>query len=265
MNWPDPSVELLPHISIRVRRGFGCGCGETYQPWRRLRDRTGRGSDRTFTCLLTGRPVFLKSIAEKCYFHLWERMRGIYSIEECFPLLDMKETIRLCSSLGLEHPTRRELQEPLVLNFLIRERLPDGKTSLHARCLGFKDGLQPSLFDVSFQVCQRLGIDWRLVDPTALNQQFLAGLRFARKGAMDMTAELSELAGAFTVTFARWYAPSATLETLVAQCAESMKIPRSKCLTLFRAAVWTGAIPVDFARELRMDRPVSRRIDASKS
>lgn len=231
-------------------------------PWRLGKDRGGHGSDRKFTCLLTGRTVHLKSIAEKAYFHLWERMHGVFSVEECFPLLDIGQTLRLCGRFGIAHPVRAGYPEPFVLHFLIRELLPNGKTRLHARTLGSQSSTEPCGLDVVHEVCRANGIEWRLVDPTSLDQPFLASLRFAREGASNSVAEDTPLLQRFSATFLRAYSPSTTLETLLAQCAAAMRIHPGECLVLFRAAVWFGFLRINFVHALRLDRPVAMCRDA---
>jgi hypothetical protein len=258
MEWPDKSVETPEYLLKRVRAGAGCGSGRGYKPWTTFRRRGGHGSDRLFCCTITGRQIDLPSIAHDAYYFLLERRPTTISIEETFPLLNVTESLAACADVGVKHPTRDGLIEPITLDFLIRERMTDGSTLLHARTVAKIPGdpTSASLFHVMHSICSEHGVGWKLVDAAPLTNTLASSLRFARGWALERFQpgqdDEVDLARAFTSI----HRPSMTLKDVIDKVAAKVRCTSAEALQRFRYAAWRGHIRVDFTHELRLDKTV---------
>jgi hypothetical protein len=257
MEWPDKSLETPEYLLKRVRAGTGCGSGRGYKPWTTFRRRGGHGSDRLFSCTITGRQIDLPTIAHDAYYFLLERRHTTISIEETFPLLNVTESLAACAAFGVKHPTRDGLVEPITLDFLIRERMADGSTLLHARTVAKvpENPTSASLFHVMHSVSKH-GVGWKLVDRAPLTNTLASSLRFARSWALERFQpgqdDEVDLARAFMGT----HRPSMTLKEVIDKVAAKLRCTSAEALQRFRYAAWRGRIRVDFTHELRLDKPV---------
>jgi hypothetical protein len=182
MEWPDNRFEYLPHIRAQMAKGWGCHREAKYRGWRNFRSRARLGTERVFKCSKTGREVNHKSCAHKVYALLQERRDCVVSIEEDWPLLNILQTLEVCAQLGLQHPERNKLVEPLVVSFLIRE-IRDGKDVAVARSLASESpepGAPVSHLDAIQLGCERLGLEWKVVHTGQLDETMLNSLMFAR-------------------------------------------------------------------------------------
>ena len=258
MEWPDKSVETPEYLLKRVRAGAGCGSGPAYKPWTTFRRRGGHGSDRLFTCTITGRQIDLPSVAHDAYYFLLERRPTTISIEETFPLLDVAESLSACAAFGVSHPTRDRHPEPITLDFLIRQRKTDGSTLLQGRTIAKPpvDASSASLFHVMQSICSKHGVSWKLVDPAPLNSTLASSLRFARTWALERFQPGPDDEVDLARSFMSVHRPSMTLKDVIDKVATKVPCTSTEALQRFRYAAWRGCIRVDFTHELRLDKPV---------
>lgn len=258
MEWPDKRFEYLAHIASAMSKGRGCGTGAGYRAWCDFRSRPRIGTERAFKCSKTGRMVNHRSGAHKTYFLLNERRSCVVSIEEDFPLLNMANTARICQQLGVAHPTKKNLPEPLVVSFLIRE-VRNGKTVAVARSLSGESPLarhDATHLDAIQQACDNLGLEWKWVDTTALDETILNSLIFARAWMQRRFKPDGAEVQHFAATFLKLHSRAKTLTELLEACTARLDLTIAKADTLFRYAAWTGAIAVDFSFKLARNEVV---------
>lgn len=196
--------------------------------------------------------------AHKTYFLLHERRGCVSSIEEDFPLLNMADTARICQQLGLAHPTKKSLPEPLIVSFIIRE-VRNGQTVAVARSLSGEShlaGQDATHLDAIQQACASLGLEWKLVNTAALSSTLLNSLMFARAWTQRRLKPDDAEVQRFAAAFLKLHSRAKTLTELLEACTARLDLSISKADTLFRYAAWTGAIPVDFSFKLARNEVV---------
>ena len=259
MEWPDKSVSMLPHIAARVERGFGCGSRSTYRGWEDFRTRSNKGSARNFECSLTGRRVDLPSAAHLAYFFLQERRSAVRSIEQCFPFLDIAESLAICAEFGLVHQAKGLRPEPYTLDFLLRESAQDGSTRFQGRTLSSSDA-GPGAFselDVIQELCKRHGVTWRIVPLAPLQDAtLLDSLLFARAWIRERFDPDRSGDDEFPSKFLEVHRGGLTLKECLEAVVRRTGGSLGRATSIFRHAVWTGRIDVDFTKELSLRAPV---------
>lgn len=259
MEWPDKKVSMLPHIAARVRRGFGCGSGASYRGWRDFRSRARKGSARNFECSLTGRSVDVPSAAHLAYFFLQERRGGVRSIEQCFPFLDIAESLRICSELKIRHPESKGRPEPYTLDFLIREASAEGSELIQGRTLSTSSNAPGAAcdLDVIHELSKRHGISWKLVNIAPLQSPtLLDSLLFARAWIRERFDPHRQGDAEFASKFLKVHRRGLTLKECLTFVVDRSGGSVQLAATMFRHAAWTGAIAIDFTKELSLRAPV---------
>lgn len=258
VEWPDDRFEYLPHIAKRMGQGHGCRSHSKFKPWRTFRSMPRSGTTRLIECSKTGRQVGLPTCAHKVYFMLQERRAAVTSIEENFALLDLARTLEICAKLGLRHPQRGDLPEPLTVSFLVRE-MRNGKEVAFARSIS-AGSLEPkdrvTELDAVGQACAALRLDWAVVDPTPLDETMLNSLVFARAWIGQRHRPERDSADRLAKWFARHHRRALTLKEVLVKCSASMDLSVAAVTTVFKYAAWTGAIAIDFRHELALNRVV---------
>jgi len=258
VEWPDQRFEYLAHIAQRMGRGHGCHSYRKYKPWRTFRTMSRSGTTRIIECSRTGRQITLPSCAHKVYFMLQERRAGVASVEENFPLLNMEQTLEISAKLGVQHPQRNGLPEPLTLSFLVRE-VRAGKEIVYGRSISAESveaKEQATQLDVMREACAALRIDWAVVDPTPLDETMLNSLVFARGWIGQRHQPDKDATSSLKKWFHRHHKRTLTLKEVLVECSASMDVTIAAATALFRYAAWTGSISVDFRHELALNRVV---------
>lgn len=151
-----------------IKEGRGKGEGPHYQPWIKVRDISSKGWSTKAPGWKTGRIHHFISDNELRYFYLLEWSDIVIDIREQFPLLELKETIKIADEAGIRYPVDQESGFPYVLttDFLITV-LCEGEKIRIARTVKPSDELDKKRVIEKFEIERRYwenrGVDWGIV------------------------------------------------------------------------------------------------------
>ncbi|RYE44019.1 MAG: hypothetical protein EOP24_26015 [Hyphomicrobiales bacterium] len=261
IDWPT-DLNLYPiYLHSWLGQGRGIGRGSKYLPWLTVRDVPSMGNSSHIWGVRTGRKHHLLSKPESIYFRLLERRKSVVAIQECWPILDIASTYKLCERFGTRHPQRRGFPDPVTIDFLIKVVDPDGKLSVRARAIKTsadskrEDVLQA--LSVQHAWCESVGLPWELVDATSFSDSMLESLKFIRLWFQHGKRKPEEAdAKQFAHAFLHRYARNVVLDELIANVMRPMRMTRDQAIQHFRYTAWTGAVPVDVQFPIAMNSPL---------
>ncbi len=259
MEWTAKNVQILPHLRPKLAKGIGLGSGAKFKPWESFRSEGRAGTSRIRKGLKTGRVHDLPSASHRALFMLNERRSDVLDIREGFPILQLDHTLQLCAQMGVAHPKKDGLPDPVVIDFLITRRIED-ELVFQAQTLfsgsALDAGQQPSLLDVQRAWCQPKGIDWYGVSTTELTQTVVDTLDFFRGWVRHRYVPDDGEVLRVVSAFGKMHSPSESLRELITRCARRIRIEYSRCENAVRYAGWTGAIRIDPFSEVSLDSPL---------
>lgn len=183
MEW-NPNLSMYPkYLHSRLKRGFGLGVGPSYHPWLRVRDVRSIGNSGNPKGITIPRVYHLLSMPERIHFHLLDRQTDVIDIREQFPILDLNETLAICSELGVKHTHHGFFPEPFTLDFLITRQTRSGLMHQARSIKTVVDAAIPKIrlrLKVEHKWCEQNSIDWKLVDTTEYTTDLLSTLTFMR-------------------------------------------------------------------------------------
>lgn len=260
--WPT-DLDFYPKFwHARLRQGRGIGVGSKYRPWLKVRDLGSRGTSHVIFGIKSRRRHHLLSDYELLYFYLAERRASTCQIYEQWPILDLENTLRLCSELSVHHPYARGVPDPVTVDFLIAEQRSDGRAVRSVAIKSPEDASKPHVLRtlaVQQQWCTSHGLPWALADMSVVTdvRTTLESLKFLRWW-FRLGARLPNKADSerFSHVFLDAYRRDQTLAELIARTAEILRIQRQDAIQAFRYAAWRAEIPVDLQRPIRLNAPL---------
>ena len=158
-----------------ISEGRGRGEGKDYKPWLTVRDVPSTGRSSRIKGWKTGRVHHLLSHLELKYFYHLEWSDMVIDIREQFPLLPLKDTLAIASSLGIKHPTDSQTKESVVLttDFMVTIRKGNRKI-LTARTVKPDEKLVGRRVEEKLYIekvfYRRRNIDWGVVTENGLSE-----------------------------------------------------------------------------------------------
>ncbi|MGJ9420784.1 TnsA endonuclease N-terminal domain-containing protein [Massilia sp. CMS3.1] len=242
-----------------MKRGFGLGTGIAYHPWLRVRDVPSIGTSGNPKGITVPRIYHLLSLPERIYFYLLDRQPDVVDIREQFPILNLAETLTICSELGVKHTRKGRFPEPFTLDFIVTRQTPSG-LAYQARSIKTpEDASIPKVrlrLKVEHKWCQQNNIDWKLVDTTGYSRELFATLTFMRGWALQRHLPNFEQADEFAKVFFDIYEQNLPLKEIIRTCSMRLNRSNENCLNEFLYCVWSGRIAVDLMSKLTLHLPV---------
>jgi hypothetical protein len=262
MEW-NPNLSMYPkYLQSRLKRGFGLGAGPSYHPWLRVRDVRSIGTSGNPRGITIPRVYHLLSVPERIHFHLLDRQADVIDIREQFPILDLNETLAICSKLGVRHTRRGVFPEPFTLDFLVTRQTHSGLVYQARSIKTVEDAAVPKIrlrLKVEHSWCEQNSIDWKLVDTTEYTPNLLSTLLFMRGWSLQRYIPKVDQADEFARMFADSYEANVPLKEIINRCAKRLKRGYQYCLNEFRYCAWSDRIPVDLHSRLTLHLPVVLR------
>ncbi|MDB5790025.1 MAG: hypothetical protein JWQ80_49 [Massilia sp.] len=259
MEW-SPHLGLYPsYLRNKLKRGFGLGAGITYHPWLRVRDVPSIGTSGNPLGITVPRIYHLLSLPERIYFYLLDRQPDVVDIREQFPILNLAETLTICSELGVKHTRKGSFPEPFTLDFIVTRQTPFGLTYQARSIKTPEDASIPKVrlrLKVEHNWCQQNNIEWKLVDTTGYSRDLFSTLTFMRGWALQRYVPNFEHLDEFVKVFFNIYGKNFPLKEMIQTCAVRLKRGHETCLNEFRYCVWSDRITVDLMSKLTLHLPV---------
>lgn len=260
MEWP-PDLALYPaYWHQRLKKGFGLGFGDTYQPWLRVRDVPSVGTSANPQGIKSNRKYHLLSTYERTYFHIMERKCDVVGIQEQFPILDLKGTLEICAELGVQHSRKGRFPEPFTLDFLIFRRTGNKLRPVARSIKTPEHALDPEIrlrLKVESLWCERNGLDWKLVDTAKFSKEMLDTLVFIRGWFRHRHQPDLQKTMIFKQRFDKFYSRNAPLREILEAVARSLALPYKYCENEFRFCAWSDVIKIDITSLVALHLPVT--------
>jgi hypothetical protein len=259
MLWSPDLALYMPHLRAKMRRGRGMGEGKDYLPWLKVRDVPSKGTCGTYSGIRVRRTCHLLSELEQIYFLLVERKSSTLDHQEQFPILDVESTLKICTEVGVKHPSRGLNLEPLTIDFLITELTEQGIKVRAASIKTPEDAKNPQIRKgllVQKLWCEKAGIPWTLVDTSGFNRTLLSNLRFIRSWHRHRFVPQVDEVERFTSQFMQEYQRNVPLKLLIARAAEVLHISTDLATDIFRYCTWSGSIPTSITHEIALNKPL---------
>ncbi|MGF6605798.1 hypothetical protein OKW45_000698 [Paraburkholderia sp. WSM4175] len=262
MEWARDPALYPPYLRPRIRRGLGVGSLAAYNAWRNINNSGVKGTASCVKGIRVGRRYEILDERARTYFFLLERIQEITDIREAWPILDINGTLQLCSKFRVNHPQHDIFPEPICVDFLISERGPEGlkfRAVALVRNPARMTVRDQRLKQVAQQWCNDRGIDWSLVETSALDRTVLDSLRFIRGWYRHRLVPDPEIALKFARLFMDHYQNNLVLGELVELVRKSLRIRPDTALDLFRYCAWCRLIPVALTGRIAKNCPVILR------
>lgn len=259
MDWPRDLSLYPPYWHSWLKRGFGFGEGASYQPWIRVRDFGSKGSSSNFTGIKIDRPFHFLSSLEATYYLLLERSPDVVDIQEQYPVLDLRGTLRLCAENQLRHPYKGHFPRPVTIDFVVSRRvgariIPEAR-SIKTVADAEKATVRARL-GIEHQWCAQAGIDWAYIDTIEFTEELLSNLRFMRRWFLDRYVPELDAAQPYADAFNASVEVGTPLEDLIPIAAFRARRRIRDAENLFRYCAWSNLIRLDLRRPLALNHPV---------
>jgi hypothetical protein len=261
MRWTKKNVEVPQHLRTKVENGFGLGSDDSYLGWDNFGQPKAAGTAGNMHAIKARRRISVPTESDRAFYFLAERDRRLKQVRERFPILELKQTLRLAGRLGIDHPGAIGKPEPVVIPFLL-DYEHEGEVRLEAIALvseaELEDDAPVSELDIQRAWCSQRSIGWNAVLRKPLEDRtLLESLVFLRSWSRlryePDEAEVERLA----LVFERLHDRSTSLGELLKACASKLRIEQERCTNIFRYAGWCKAIPVDPFKIISLRSPVA--------
>jgi hypothetical protein len=254
-------------IQKRIDEGRGSGYGADYKPWLTIQDVSSIGLVHRVKGSKHGRVHHLMSNLEHDYFYLLEWSESVTDIREQYPLLPIKETIRLADSCGLRHPCDPVTGFPIVMttDFVVTLK-SNGAQRMVARTAKYSDQLSRRRVLEKFEIERRYwverSVDWAIITERDIDQVLVRNIElFLSYRQIDNRGlSPSQISLATSALNSNLIGTHLSLAQLAAQCDMELDLPTGSSLVVAYHLIATKVWIIDLTLKFSPQNPLVLRL-----
>ena len=256
-------------IQRRIKEGRGRGVGRTFNPWIHVKrsEAPSKSRNHLYISLTVGqREHHLLSDVEQKGTLFLDFSGDVVDIREQFPLFPRKLGLDLAEKLGIVHPRYPNSTVPIVLSIdslvtlsggqplaLDFKYLKDASTKKHLARL-----------ELNRRFCELFNIPWFLVLEKDIPDIPYTNLVWLRQNAVLASHLQRYLRDFVRLVIASWKSAE-LLRDLIASVSIELSLREGDTYNLFKHAVWTKQIHVDFDAPLFPTEPLLLLSDEART
>jgi hypothetical protein len=187
----DNEIKISKKYKKHIKEGRGIGEGVNYIPWTKINEFSSMGRATRIMGIKTKRIHHLHSDNQLRAFLIFEWSNKIIDIRECYPLLDLMETIDDKEDLALDKFVDKDSGEQFVIttNFLLTMKEADGTIKYMARAVKNCSELSKNITIQKLEIEKRYwlskNIDFKIITDKELNRNLCKNLQWVRETILD--------------------------------------------------------------------------------
>ncbi|WP_339196525.1 TnsA endonuclease N-terminal domain-containing protein [Solibacillus sp. FSL R5-0449] len=248
-------------ISRYIKEGRGQGELAFYNPWLTIQDVPSSGRVHHFIGWKTSREHHLLSDLEFNYHCICDWAENVVDIREQFPL-DREITLQIADELGINHPTDRKTNTPIVMTTDCFLTIREGNLIVYkARTLKFEKDLNDhrniEKFEIERYYWAQQGIDWAIVTEKELPTIFVNNLKFLRDAYFINDDENLEL------LMGEWHTFTGSILANLQAFDIKFNLEIGTGISLFKHALAKKLLKVNMHEKITLNEDVSNVIVAT--
>lgn len=237
----------------RIEEGRGSGTGKDYKPWITIHDLASKGYVSRIMGNKTGRIHHLLSRNETAFFLILDASEKVLDIREQFPLLDVRETVRIAECLGIRHPRDPVSRYPYVLtsDFVITTR-----TGLCVRSVKGTSELSGPRVREKLELERRYwaerSIEWKIVTEEQIDFQKARNLEWIRKAEIlpEMLPEKTQLEDLLACFRDIYESTSLPISEVARRSEDSLGLSPGTGLLAYQYLIMKNVLQADLSRPM---------------
>lgn len=190
-------IEISKKYRKHIKEYRGIGEGANYIPWTKINEFSSKGRATRIMGIKTKRIHHFHSDNQLRAFLIFEWSKKVTDIRECYPLLDLMETVDDKDNLALDKFSDNESgQFVITTNFLLTLREADGKTKYIARavknCSELNKKITIEKLEIEKRYWQVKGIEFKVITDKELNRQLCKNIQWIRETLLDNSGGVEE-------------------------------------------------------------------------
>ncbi|MFL0163958.1 TnsA endonuclease N-terminal domain-containing protein [Candidatus Clostridium helianthi] len=191
-------IEISNKYRKHIKEDRGIGEGADYIPWTKINEFSSKGRATRIMGIKTKRIHHFHSDNQLRAFLIFEWSNKVTDIRECYPLLDLMETVDDKDNLALDKFSDSEPGNQFVIttNFLLTLREPDEKIKYIARAIKNCSELNKKITIEKLEIEKRYwrarGIEFKVITDKELDRQLCKNIQWVRETLLDNSGGVEE-------------------------------------------------------------------------
>lgn len=187
----DKQINISNKYKKHIKEERGIGEGADYIPWIKINEFSSKGRATRIMGIKTKRIHHFHSDNQLRAFLIFEWSNKVIDIRECYPLLDLMETIDDKEDLYLDKFVDKDSGEQFVIttNFLLTIKEADGTIKYIARavknCSELSKNITIQKLEIEKRYWSSKNIDFKIITEKELNRNFCKNLQWIRETILD--------------------------------------------------------------------------------
>jgi hypothetical protein len=194
----DNKIEISHKYKKHIKEERGIGEGADYIPWTKINEFSSKGRATRIMGIKTKRIHHFHSDNQLRAFLIFEWSNNVVDIRECYPLLDLMETIDDKEDLSLDKFIDKASGEQFVIttNFLVTTKEADGTIKYIARavknCTELSKKITIEKLEIEKRYWESKGTEFKIITEKELNRQLCKNIQWVRESLLENSGVVVE-------------------------------------------------------------------------